>query len=109
MVKERLQCIHKSPVDYKVIFSDERNSREGGFYKLSSREIIIRNENFAGAEGVVKEMLLMYTAIHELAHHVMAAEKGDSTLAHSQEFWDVFHDFLDKAEEKGITWKPKNS
>jgi hypothetical protein len=45
----------------------------------------------------------MFTAIHELAHHVMMAEKGDtSTRTHNQNFWAAFHGLLDTAEKRGV-------
>jgi hypothetical protein len=45
----------------------------------------------------------MFTAIHELAHHVVRMELGRmSVRSHSQLFWATFHDLLDKAEVMGI-------
>jgi chromosome segregation ATPase len=105
--KEKLQSIHESPVDYKVIFSGRKSDRVNGLYKYGCDgkrpEIIIHNRNFIRDDGSINENLLMFTAVHELAHHVMAAEKGNkSSRAHSQEFWATFHDLLDIAEGKGV-------
>jgi hypothetical protein len=45
----------------------------------------------------------MFTAMHELAHHILIAENGNkSARAHSQLFWATFHDLVDKAEAAGI-------
>jgi fructose 1,6-bisphosphatase len=102
-VKEKLQSIHKSPVDYTVIFSGKKSAKVNRLYKPLSKEIIIHNMNFIDGEGKQNENLLIITAIHELAHHVVIAEKGnESPRAHSQDFWVTFHDLLDVAEKKGI-------
>ncbi len=102
-VKEKLQSIYESSEDYTVIFSGKKSRRVNGLYKPSSKEIIIHNKNFLREDGEQNEPLLMYTAIHELAHHVLIAERGKkSTRVHSQEFWATFHDLLDIAKAKGI-------
>jgi hypothetical protein len=102
-VKEKLESVHKSPVDYTVIFSGKKSLKANGLYRPGSREIIIHNKNFANEDGGLNENRLMFTAIHELAHHVMRAEKGDrSRRAHGQDFWAAFHGLLDAAEERGV-------
>jgi hypothetical protein len=102
-VKERLQKLHQSTVDYTVIFSGKYSKRAYGLYKLATREIIIHNKNFEDEDGSLNENLLMFTAIHELAHHVMMAEKGNiSVRSHTQDFWATFHGLLDTAEKRGV-------
>jgi hypothetical protein len=102
-VKEKLQSIHESPLEYKVIFSGKKSKRVNGLYRSIHREIIIHNRNFDNDEGKQNENCLMFTAIHELAHHVMISEKGKkSARAHSQDFWATFHNLLDVAEKKGV-------
>jgi hypothetical protein len=45
----------------------------------------------------------MFTAIHELTHHILITENGKkSARAHSQLFWATFHDLVDMAESVGI-------
>jgi hypothetical protein len=100
-VKEKLQSIHESSLEYTVVFSGKKNKRVNGFYRWPSREITIHDKNFNDDEGKQNENLLMFTAIHELAHHVMIAEKGKK-LSHSKDFWATFHDLLDIAEKKGV-------
>jgi peptidoglycan hydrolase CwlO-like protein len=96
-VKEKLQKIYKPTTDYVVVFSGKKCKKVNGLYKPFTQEIILHNKNFDN------EMLLMFTAIHELSHHILMTEKGKkSPRAHSQEFWATFHDLLDVAEEKGI-------
>lgn len=102
-VKEKLQTIHESPVEYTVIFSGKKSKKVNGLYKPLTREIIIHNRNFNDDEGNQNENCLMFTAIHELAHHVMMAEMGKkSARAHSQDFWATFHNLLDIAETKKV-------
>ena len=101
-VKEKLQKIHKCPVDYTLIFSGKK-SKVNGLYRPQTMEIIIHNKNFLDYKGNQNDNLLLYTAIHELAHHVMHTEKGaKGSRAHSQEFWATFHGLLDDAEEKKV-------
>jgi hypothetical protein len=102
-VKEKLRAVYESFVDYTVIFSGKKSDKVNGLYKPGTKEIIIHNKNFVDGEGRQNENLPLYTAIHELAHHVMFAEKGrKNSRAHSQEFWATFYNLLDAAEEKGI-------
>ena len=101
--KEKLGQIHESPAEYTLIFSGKKSKRVNGLYRPFSKEIIIHNKNFTDENGAQNENALMFTAIHELAHHVMTAEKGKkSSRAHSHEFWATFHDLLDVAEKKGV-------
>ena len=106
MVKELLQKLHESPAEYKVIFSGKKSKKVNGLYKWGTAEtpeIIIHNRNFTDDEGNQNEPLLMFTAIHELTHHMLITENGKkSTRAHSQLFWATFHDLIDKAEAAGI-------
>jgi len=102
-VKEILNKIHNSKYDYTVIFSGKCSKLINGLYKPADREIIIHNKNFTDNN------LLIYTAIHELAHHVCMTEKGmRGAKAHTQLFWSVFHDLLDIAISKGIYIRKKN-
>jgi hypothetical protein len=105
-VKERLQKLHQSPIDYTVVFSGKKSRKVNGLYKPGSLEIIIHNLNFVDSEGGQLEDKLMYTAVHELAHHILMTEQGQkSRRCHSQQFWETFNDLTDKAEAMGI-YKP---
>jgi hypothetical protein len=102
-VKEKLRIIHESAIEYEVIFSGKKSNRVNGLYRPLTKEIIIHNKNFIDEKGNQNESLLMYTAIHELSHHIMMAEKGQpSSRAHNQDFWAAFHGLLDIAEKKGV-------
>ena len=97
-VKNILLSIEDAPLDFSVVFSGKQSSKVNGLYKPESREIIIHNRNFND------ENLLLYTAIHEYAHHLHACSRGGelSSRSHTAEFWAIFHGLLEKAEHSGI-------
>ena len=105
-VKKKLLAIEDAALDFTVIFSGKRSKRVNGLYKPDTREIIIHNKNFTGGSGGVDAdaNLLVYTAIHEYAHHLHACSRGGelSARAHTAEFWAIFHGLLEKAEKKAI-------
>jgi hypothetical protein len=102
-IKETLLSIEDSAVDFSVTQSGKRSKKVHGLYKPDTREIIIHNKNFEKPGGVDENQLL-YTAIHEYAHHQHACLRGGtlSARAHSSEFWAIFHELLGKAEAKDI-------
>jgi hypothetical protein len=102
-IKEILLAIEDSTLDFSVTQSGKRSKRVHGLYKPDTREIIIHNKNFE-REGKVDDNLLLYTAIHEYAHHQHACRRGGSlsSRAHSSEFWAIFHGLLEKAETQGV-------
>lgn len=96
-VKEKLLGLHKTKEDFTVVFTGKKNGRVNGLYKPLTKEIAIHNRNFGN------DNLLMYTAIHELAHHVCHTEYGQNGVrSHTALFWGTFHDLLDTAEKSGI-------
>jgi hypothetical protein len=104
-VREKLLAIEDAPLDFTLIFSGKKSKRVNGLYKPESREIIIHNRNFRREnEKTTDNNLLLYTAIHEYAHHLHACSRGGklSTRSHTAEFWAIFHGLLEKAENKGI-------
>lgn len=96
-VKKILLDLEEPKTEFSLIFSGKESSLVNGLYKPQSREIIIHNRNF-DSEGQ-----LLYTAIHEYAHHLHCERKGglSSGRAHTNEFWLIFHELLVKAEAKG--------
>ncbi|HOO71849.1 MAG TPA: hypothetical protein PK926_08800 [Spirochaetota bacterium] len=97
-VRERLQRLDNSVPDFTVVFTGKTSKRVDGLYKPDTCEILIHNKNFE------EDNVLMYTAIHEFAHHVQFTS-SDSPVAsrvHSTGFWDIFHRLLFRAEEIGI-------
>jgi hypothetical protein len=102
-VKEALLSIRDAPAEFSVIFSGKKSRKVNGLYKCDSREIIIHNRNFDDA-GKQDGNLLLYTAIHEYAHHLHACSRGGklSPRAHTAEFWAIFHGLLETAEAGGL-------
>jgi hypothetical protein len=96
-VKEILLGLADPKTEFSLIFSGKESSVVNGLYKPQSREIIIHNRNFASDDQ------LLYTAIHEYAHHLHCERKGglSSGRAHTNEFWGIFHELLVKAEALG--------
>ncbi|MCL2557893.1 MAG: hypothetical protein FWE09_05390, partial [Treponema sp.] len=100
-VKRDLLAIRDAPLDFSLVFSGKSSKKVNGLYKPDSREIIIHNRNFSGESA---DNALMYTAIHEYAHHLRACALGGTlpARAHASDFWATFHGLLDEAEEKGV-------
>jgi len=101
-VKEKLLKIEDAPLEFSLVFSGKKSKKVNGLYKPATREIIIHNRNFQDDD--TGQNLLLYTAIHEYAHHLHACSRGGklSARAHSSEFWAIFHALLEKAEAKKI-------
>jgi hypothetical protein len=97
-VKAKLLAIEDAPMEFSLIYSGKKSRKVNGLYKPETREIIIHNRNFSD------DNLLLYTAIHEYAHHLHACSRGGtlSVRAHTSEFWAIFHELLEKAEAKKI-------
>ena len=97
-IKKRLLSIEDASLDFSVVLTGKFSKKVNGLYKTDSREILLHNKNFKD------DNLLMYTAIHEYAHHLHACERGGelSSRAHTSEFWAIFHRLLEKAEKKEI-------
>ena len=102
-VKEKLLSIEDAPLDFTLVFSGKKSKKVNGLYKPETREILIHNKNFVRDEKT-DDNLLLYTAIHEYAHHLHACARGGklSARAHNSEFWAILHGLLEKAEAKGV-------
>lgn len=101
-IKEILLDIADTKLDFSVIQSGKKSKRVHGLYKTDTHEIILHNKNFK------TDNELIYTAIHEYAHHLLTedfiAKFGDTMLTnsrvHTQEFWAKFNELLLIAEKK---------
>jgi hypothetical protein len=105
MTSDTLKCelseLRPTAVDFTVVFSGKRNKRINGYYRPATREIIIHNRNFSDDNN------LIFTTLHEYAHHIMATEKGaKGPRCHTNEFWSTFHDLLGLAEVKDLYKNP---
>lgn len=97
-VKEILLGLADCKTEFSVVFTGKKSSMVNGLYKPLSREILIHNRNFQ------EDSQLVYTAIHEYAHH-LHCERGafvPGARVHTNEFWSIFHELLEKAEADGV-------
>ncbi|MFP4373075.1 MAG: hypothetical protein ACLFPO_01990 [Spirochaetaceae bacterium] len=97
-VKERLLRLDEDVEEFAVVFTGKKSKKAHGLYYPDSREIIIHNHNFDD------DNQLMYTAIHEFAHHVHFTRSPVpvGNRAHTIEFRNILHDLLERAEELGV-------
>ena len=97
-VKEELLRLEPDTEEFSLIFSGKQSRKVNGLYHPEKREIIIHNRNFSDDND------LMYTAVHEFAHHLHFTRSPVpiAAKAHRNEFWDLFHKLLARAEELGI-------
>jgi len=92
--KEMLLKLNSNVKDFSVIFTGKESSKVDGLYNRETCEILIHNRNFKDDNS------LIYTAIHELTHHIQFTElEPDATnKCHTVLFWKTFHKLLKKAE-----------
>ena len=98
-VKEKLLELDGDVEEFQIIFSGKVSRRIDGKYHPDTHEIIINNKNFEDDNS------LLYTAIHEFAHHIQFtrhAKETNSRSPHTNLFWSIFHGLLHTATEKGI-------
>lgn len=97
-VRDKLLMLNPEVSDFTVTFSGKMSKKVDGLYYPDRKEIIIHNKNFSD------DNQLMYTAIHEFAHHVHFDKSSApvSNRSHTRIFYDIFHRLLYRAEELGI-------
>lgn len=97
-VKDLLLKIEPDAGNFTVILSGKTSKKVDGLYYPDRREIIIHNKNFND------DNQLVYTAIHEFAHHIHHTRSSIpvSSRSHTIAFWDIFHTLLFQAEKKGL-------
>lgn len=97
-IKELLLSIEEATLEFTVTFTGKKSKKVNGLYKPDTHEILLHNKNFTN------EMQLVYTAIHEYAHHLQCEADGvmRSSRSHSSVFWARFHRLLEKAEKMGL-------
>jgi len=97
-VKALLLDVEESPSPFTLVFSGKENKKVNGLYKPEKAEILLHNKNFESDDQ------LIYTALHEYAHHLHHVRRGGLSQArpHTQEFWAIFHELMQKAEAKGL-------
>ena len=104
-IKSKLLQIEETQIEFTVTQTGKESVRVNGLYKPDTHEILLHNKNFSD------DNQLMYTAIHEYAHHLETekymAENGgklppSGSRSHNAAFWARFHTMLEKAEELGL-------
>jgi hypothetical protein len=101
-IKEKLLQIRDTDEYFEVVLSGKKSKKVNGLYKSESRELVLHNKNFSSDNE------LMYTAIHEYAHHLQftGSPVPISIKAHTGEFWSLFHGLLYDGERQGIYTNP---
>jgi hypothetical protein len=101
-IKEKLLQIRNTDEYFEVILSGKKSKKVNGLYKPETRELVLHNQNFNGDNE------LMYTAIHEYAHHLQFTDSPVpiSIRTHTGDFWSLFHGLLYDAERLGLYSNP---
>jgi predicted ribosome quality control (RQC) complex YloA/Tae2 family protein len=101
-VKEQLLKLEDDVEEFFLIFSGKRSKKVNGLYHPETREIIIHNRNFDD------DMALMYTAIHEFAHHIhfTTSPTPVGSRAHTVAFRSILHRLLSRAESLEVYANP---
>lgn len=97
-IKSLLLNLANTSLEFTVTMTGKQSKKVNGLYKPDTREILLHNKNF------IDDNQLIYTAIHEYAHHLQCEHDGvlRSARAHSVAFWARFHELLEKAEKEGL-------
>jgi hypothetical protein len=101
-VKSLLERVRPAPAPFQVVLSGKKSRKVHGLYKPEKREIILHNRNFTTEDELV------YTALHEYAHHLQFCTPPlpRSARTHTIRFWSLFHGLLDDAERAGLYRSP---
>ncbi|ULQ58838.1 hypothetical protein K7I13_09865 [Brucepastera parasyntrophica] len=97
-IKDMLLGLEDTGLEFSITMTGKKSRKVNGLYKPETHEILLHNKNFDD------ENQLIYTAIHEYAHHLQCELNGglNTGRAHTAAFWACFHDLLEKAEKKGL-------
>jgi hypothetical protein len=97
-VKALLLKLKSDVEDFTVVLSGKRSKKVNGLYKPDERTIILHNKNFQSDNELV------FTAIHEFAHHLQFTETAKPITArvHTARFYELFHALLFQAEKAGL-------
>lgn len=93
--KELLLRLEPQAPEFVLLFTGKSSRKVNGLYKPETREILLHNKNFVSDEELV------YTAIHEFAHHLhfCSSTPPASLRSHTSVYWSLFHRLLARAEE----------
>lgn len=93
---EKLKKLYDCKTEFTVTQTGKINTKENGSYNPKTHEIILHNKNFKTENAV------MFTAIHELTHHIQNENGVKAKKSHNNAFWNTFYTLLGKAEKIGI-------
>jgi hypothetical protein len=101
-VKALLERVRAAPAPFQVVLSGKKSRKVHGLYKPEKREIVLHNRNFTTDDELV------YTALHEYAHHLQFSTPPQprSARTHTIRFWSLFHGLLADAERAGLYHSP---
>ncbi len=100
-IHDTLTLLVEPPKPFAIILSGKKSKKVNGLYEPDTAEIVIHNKNFN------TDNLLLYTAIHEYAHHLMFSRgQVKSCRAHTTQFWAIYHSLIKIANEKGYIADP---
>jgi hypothetical protein len=101
-VKMLLERVRPAAAPFQVVLSGKKSRKVNGLYKPGGREIVLHNRNFASDNELV------YTALHEYAHHLQFCTPPlpRSARTHTIRFWSLFHSLLADAERAGLYRSP---
>ncbi|MEI8092831.1 MAG: hypothetical protein WCG80_01325 [Spirochaetales bacterium] len=96
--KDLLLQIEPTAPEFFLLFTGKASKKVNGLYKPETREILLHNRNFQSDEELV------YTAVHEFAHHLhFCSEQRPTTIrSHTAAYWSLFHRLLGRAEQLGV-------
>ena len=67
-IKQILLDIAPTEMEFSVIQTGKESKRVNGFYMPDTHELFLHNKNFNN------DYQLIYTAVHEYTHHIIAEE-----------------------------------
>lgn len=95
-ILENLKKLYQYKTEFTVTQTGKQSRKVNGFYKPLTHEIFLHNKNYKSDNAV------MFTAIHELTHHIQNENGVKAARAHDNAFWSTFYNLLDEAERIGI-------
>ena len=98
-VKSILLEVEECPTPFTLVFSGKANKKVNGLYKPENAEIVLHNKNFES------DNQLLYTALHEYAHHLHHVRRGglQQSRPHTQEFGQYFTPWSRKPRKRAFT------
>lgn len=94
-LKALLLAVRESE-DFSLYYTGKKSRRVDAKYYFEKKEIMVNELNFDNNAE------LIYSSLHEYAHHIQNTESFIKDTPHDLEFWKIFHKLLYTAEEKEL-------